>query len=179
MNYNGAMTTFGDAALARTLYDRVNNSYRRSAPKGFTKIVEGSYRKAYLHRESQIVYKVGDNDANRSESANSRRLARLSQRNLGFEVKIPKTRTYRMPNWTYGGHAYGSSVVAQEFALGAKPTNCASVDWWVKRECNCGAPVCYTDVLGAIGEWSRLEDIHSTNVLVDKAGVFWLIDIAQ
>jgi hypothetical protein len=166
--------TFGDSVLAGRLYSRTKNngSYNNDspAPKGFKKIGSGCYRVAYLHRPTEIVYKVGSAHTNLEESRNARALSRRSTRGMRFNLHIPRTRTYLMND--------GGRVIAQEFAKGAKGTYCSAI-YGYESGCSCEREVCFATVLDTIRKWSGLEDIHEKNVLVDKKNVFWFIDLAQ
>lgn len=175
-------TTIGSHETALMLHKHFNgdmDNYKR-APKGFRRIGSGCYRTAYLERATDTVYKIGSYSANIHESATSRKLRRKSTRSLGFELVIPRTRTYRTPSTSgWNNRAYPSCVVAQEFAKDSKFTDCdAQNDWMVDiPPCNCKAPLCFAIVHQRIIEFSDLSDIHSSNVLVDRQNRFWLIDM--
>lgn len=193
--YPRHMTTYtiGNPDTARALFNYFEGdryAKRNRAPKGFNFLGAGCYRTAYLEKATNTVYKIGSYSANVSEAANSRRLRRLSQRKLGFEVRIPVTRTYRMPSSRYfrgrrwhgedaAGYLVPECVVAQEYAPNAKYTDCeASEVWRDDVVCTCKAQFCYADALSRLGDWSGLDDIHSGNILVDDKNVFWFIDLA-
>lgn len=171
--------TIGNRDTALMLHRYFGKDESKRAPKGFRRIGSGCYRTAYLERATNTVYKIGDYSANVHESAMSRRLRRRSTRNLGFDLYIPRTRTYRVPSVPYRGRHYPECVSAQEFAEGARFTACDAQDSWMDDvpDCSCKAPLCYAVVLERIIEFSGLEDIHYANVLVDSSEVFWLIDM--
>lgn len=171
--------TLGDLTTARTIFKHCttnlwNDKHMRyaRAPVGFNRIGSGISRVAYLHKPSSVVYKYGDKSSNLNESQASRRLARRSTKSLGFDVRIPRTRTYNMAN----DH---DSIAAQEFVKG-RPTYCRSMDIWREDvKCTCGSPICFKTVIDRISDWSQLEDIHDANVLVDGNSTFWIIDMAD
>lgn len=160
-------------------YDQ--NGFKRS-PNGFKRIGAGAFRVAYLEKSTETVYKIGMPKVNVRESVNARRLRRKSTRSLGFDLVIPQTTTFRTPNIVdYVGRPVVNRVVAQEFAKGAKHTYCRMMDfeWHDHVTCTCKNTPCFNEVHRVIGEFTGLLDIHSGNVLMDKKGTFWLIDIAD
>ena len=178
-------TTFGDVNVAKQIYNHTfgqNTWPPPRAPKGFKRVGSGAYRDAYLHKPSGLVYKVGDYDSNVSESYVSRKLRRKSTRGLGFELYVPRTRTYRMPSyaWNDGDAPEPMCVVVQEFAASARHTTCELFDGWREnRKCSCRQTPCFADILTTIEQWSEVEDIHGGNVLVDKNKTYWLIDMGS
>lgn len=160
------------------------NSYRRmeSVPDNFKRIGEGAYRTVFLDEESGIVYKVGNYKCNVSEAAAARKLAKRSTKELSFDLRIPRTRTFRMPSDATDryGHKIPQCVVAQEFVKGAVETWCDLSSYGHDNpECSCQRHgECFADILTEIEEWSGLFDIHSENVLMDENGVFWIVDLA-
>jgi hypothetical protein len=165
--------TIGDPATAKMLahHFQYRSPELKPAPKGFSRIGAGCYRVALLERATETVYKLGDYDANVMEAFTSRRLARKSTKSLGFTLKIPASRTYRT--------SPHDRIIAQEYAKGGKSTYCASQDDWMERtpECDCKRELCFKTVLDRITEFSGLQDIHGSNVLVDSSDTFWLIDM--
>lgn len=180
------MNTFGSREVARDLFEWTIANERdkdmERAPEGFYFLGAGCYRYAYLHTESDLVYKVGTYSENIKESANARRLIRRSTRQLGFDLHIPRTRTYRMRSTMHEFYGYNmpNCVVVQEYAPDAQFTECDAIDDWmdITPPCSCNNSPCYADVLREITRWSRLDDIHYGNVLVDNAGRFWIVDLA-
>jgi len=180
------MTNIGSAVIARALYrhfngtprtyDRMSGSGFKRAPNGFRRIGSGCYRVVYLHKESGLVYKIGDNDANFYEAENASRLRAKSSADLGFELVVPRTRYV-----TVDENA-GMGMAIQEFAPNARATYCMTQYNWggvSDYDCTCKRKdVCYGDVHRAVEAWSGLEDIHCYNVLVDRDDRFWLIDLA-
>lgn len=173
-------TTFGDHATARELWGSYSVSSPWQSPKNLKLIGEGASRDAYLDKSSNLVYKIGDSEANAYEAYMARRLAKKSKKALGFNLHIPRTRTYRMPDEVYGGRLVRSYVTAQEYAANARPTECDMYYQWAQPDakCSCNHTPCFIAVHEAIAEWSGLEDIHSENVLIDNNDTFWLIDLA-
>ncbi len=179
--------TIGNLDTARILFkhfEQDDYGPARPALKGFRKIGSGCYRTAYLEVATDTVYKIGEYDANVDEAYNARRLRRRSTRSLGFRLYIPETRTYAMPSgMSWNGHSYRRCVSAQEYAANAKATECAAQDDWMDEvpPCNCAGkgPICFAIAHQRIMEFSGLSDIHYENVLIDNAGVFWLIDLAS
>lgn len=181
--------TFGDRDTAMMLYTHFNgesDSNRRS-PNGFRRIGTGAYRTAILDKSSNIVYKIGDSGENLSEARNSRRLIRKSTRNLGFNVRIPRTRTFTVPSAMCANSFYEGTdrVIAQEYAVGALYAYCSNYNYWMGwgrapelTTCGC-IGVCRGEALSKLVDWSGLGDIHYGNVLVDMDNTFWIIDMAQ
>jgi len=134
-----------------------------------------------LEKATDTVYKIGDYDANTHEAFMARKLRKKSTRSLGFELRIPETRTYRMPSLKFNGYTSRECVSAQEFAGTSRNTYCAAQDDWMTDipPCNCKGRtnICFTTVHKRIVEFSDLSDIHGSNVLVDSNNVFWLIDL--
>lgn len=177
--------TFGDARVARTLWNYFGGEQPptggKRTPPGFSKLGAGAYRAAYLHKESQLVYKIGCPISNLQESSNSRRLIRKSTRSLTIDLRIPRTRTYSMPalkDWQDPGN-----IIVQEYAKGARFAHCDRYLWegevFSKKRCSCELAVCAADALAQIFTWSGLEDIHCGNILVDQNNTFWFVDMAD
>lgn len=175
------MTTIGDRNTALmlgrhfTYPDGYMGGFKR-APNGFRRIGDGVYRVAFLERATSTVYKIGDTWSNLNEAKTSQKLRRKSSRSLGFELRVPHTRAWYVGSTNPDGES--NIINAQEFASGGKNTYCKAQDTWMDdHPCTCKRNVCYAKVLEAVSEWSGLDDIHCENVLIDKAGVFWLIDM--
>lgn len=172
--------TFGDRATAFALlqhYNALMEGNGKPRIPGFTELGKGSYRHAFLHSESGLVYKVGNYYSNVNESSMSRYLRNKSQRDLPFEVVIPRTRTYRFTgDIGAGGYREPVCVSVQEYAADAEPTVC-EIEYG--GDCTCDHDPCYTSVWDYIENWSGLCDMHSDNVLVDSLDRFWLIDMAD
>lgn len=177
--------TIGSLETARALHRHFNGREgSKPAPKGFSYVGAGCYRVVYLERATNTVYKLGNYDSNVNEAYMSRKLARKSTRSLGFELRIPKTRTFRVPNSSNRyGYSYPVRVVAQEYAGNARSTYCASQDDWMEDvpPCDCKpySNICWTEVHKRVIEFSGLGDIHGQNILMDTNKVFWLIDMAD
>lgn len=179
------MATIGDAGTARMLNAHYNGEIdlNKRAPKGFRKVGDGASRLAIVDKSTNVVYKIGDGTNNLIEAKVARRLRKKSTRNLGFELKIPHSRTYQVSN-DYPHGRIVSYVGAQEFAANASHTYCAVQDnHWMdeKQQCNCKrrTPICFSTVHDRVKEFSGIEDIHGLNILVDRNSVFWLIDMAD
>lgn len=176
--------TVGSLDTARMLFRHFGgdqDSYKR-APKGFRRIGAGCYRTVYLEKSTDTVYKIGSHWANTSEAFNARRLRRKSTKSLGFELIVPETRTYRMPAPpSRYGYSVRACVSAQQYAGKARGTYCASQDDWMEDvpDCDCKSksPICWSIVHNRVREFSNLDDIHGENILMDRNGVFWLIDL--
>jgi len=175
------MTNIGSAAIAQALYKHFGGDpyYRngdgfKRAPNGFRRVGSGCYRVAYLHRESSLVYKIGQQDANYHEVENASRLGALPTGGLGFNLVIPRTEYIEIDD--------NNGIAVQEFAANARATYCMTQYNWggvSDYDCTCRRKdVCYGDVHRAVEAWSGLEDIHCYNVLVDRDDRFWLIDLA-
>lgn len=177
--------TIGDAQTARMLFEHFGrgNELHRRAPNGFRRIGEGCYRTAYLDKKNSVVYKIGSYEANISESEISRKLRRKSSKSLGFTLRIPHTRTYRMPITNQYGNDYPNNVIAQEFAANSNFTYCNSQDAWMAEipPCNCKgrSEICFAEVHDKVASFSGLSDIHGANLLMDKDKAFWLIDMSM
>ncbi len=182
--------SIGNADTARRLYTHFKGDMDSSkrAPNGFRKVGTGCYRMAVLEKATDVVYKIGSYESNTSEAFNSRRLARLSTRKLGIDLRIPRTRTYTIPNALipetfrgWNGKQPRENVVAQEYAKGARHTYCMMEDsgWMAHCRCTCKQDICFATVHNLVSEFSWLEDIHSGNILVDKNMTYWLIDLAM
>jgi hypothetical protein len=173
------MTTIGNSALAKDLFISVMgpNHYGDGKPDApWTYLGSGCYRTAYLHKPTNVVYKIGDSWTNKAEALNARNLRRKSTRSLPFDLYIPHTRTYTFKSMSR--HGDPAVIISQEFAAKAKYTACKMDETWRDdRKCTCKQALCYYDVQCAVAEWSGLEDLHSENLLVDNKGRFWVIDL--
>lgn len=165
--------TIGDEVLATRLHKRLSTPGIRRAPNGYRKIGEGCYRSAYLHRPTETIYKIGYDYSNRCEAESAAELREQDFSNLSFDLHIPLTTLYPM--------SHDTSVVAMEFAKGAKPTHCMTQTYSYNREydCSCKLPggMCFTDIHDEIESATGICDIHSGNVLVTPDLTFWLIDL--
>jgi hypothetical protein len=172
--------TIGSLHTARMLHEHFNVNQKSRAPKGFNRIGEGSYRAVYLEKATNLVYKVGNYDANIEEWNNYRALRRKGFKRIGFDLRIPKT--YAYPSLShYSGLTGNLGVVVQEFAANASTTYCASSDTWMDKipDCNCKSDICFTTVHERINKFTGIEDIHGENILIDKSKTFWLVDLAM
>lgn len=172
-------TTFGDRDVAEALY---MGEIKGTIPERFRLIGSGCYRVAYLDTLENLIYKLGAYDSNVSEAAMARYLSRKSKKGLGFDVRIPRTRTFRMKSYPNPrGYREPTCVSVQEYAENAHYTYCEAQNTWMSDvpDCNCGNDPCFAEVLEKITGWSGLDDIHAENVLVDNYEVFWLIDLAM
>jgi hypothetical protein len=181
--------TIGNEATAKMLHTYFNgdaSSGTRRSPRGYRRIGEGAYRSAILERATDTVYKIGDSWANETEVQTASRLIRKRKapKRLGFELVIPETQGFRVGKDSYGEDV---TMVAQQFAKDAKGTWCSATGkilWdspWGKP-CDCKGRnygLCFGQALKRIKEWTGLGDIHALNVLVDKSGRFWLIDMGD
>jgi hypothetical protein len=166
--------SIGDPTTARRLHVYYGDDCPeiKRAPNGFRRIGAGASRVAILEKSTGTVYKIGDTDANVNEAYTSRKLSRKSTRSLGFDFKVPVTRTYLADHLTRVG--------AQQFVKG-RSTYCSSQDDWMSviPDCDCRFTPCFKTVLDRLTEFTGLYDIHGENVLVDKNATFWIIDMAS
>ena len=156
------------------------NREGKRAPKGFKRIGGGSYRSAFLHVESGLVYKLGDFKSNKSEAANARKLRSKSPEGLPAELHIVETIALMLPSHTdYWGGVVRNNCSVQEYAANAKPTQCKRMSYYSDSErCTCRHEVCNFHMMEAIMRWSGLDDMHAYNFLWDGVK-YWLIDIAM
>lgn len=172
-------TLVGNIASARRIAAYVEADAPMAKPKGFRYLGEGCYRTAYLEKSTKTVYKVetGGECSNYVEVDNARRLIRKSTRSLGFDLTVVRTRLFD----TSSSSRWGTTVNAQEFAIGADITFCEAEAFYMDPvpDCSCRKPfgLCFVEVQNRVKDWSGLQDVHSENILVDKKGMFWLIDM--
>lgn len=164
----------GDPSTAAMLLNHYSGVKKR-APKGFRKIGEGVSRTAILEVATGIVYKVGDSNDNENEAFTAALLRRSSNKKFsGFTLKIPFTYPYDLDK---------GMVLAQEYAANARFTNCSLEDSWFKPDAKCTckrySAKCFTDIHSEVSDYTGLADIHCENLLLDKNGVYWLIDMAN
>ena len=164
----------GSSATATKLHNYYGdeNPEVKRAPNGFRRIGAGCSRTAILEKSTGIVYKIGDTWANEDEASTAVILSKKPSNRLEFKFKVPSTSVWKMRD--------ASRVVAQRFVDGRR-TWCASLDVWrhPTPKCTCKHTPCFSDVFQTLRDFTELEDIHEENVLLDKAGTFWLIDMAS
>jgi hypothetical protein len=109
------MTT-GTERHAKTIAQwHVNRGHEFEVPAGFKELGEGAQRTAYLHIETGIVYKVGDDACNRYEHQT---LAKL--RGQGHE-HAPVTTLYRVRVTDYSDCAFGCAPEVSDRDVIAMP----------------------------------------------------------
>lgn len=160
----------GSVEHARAVWNK-NNDWTGRIP-GFTKLGSGAYRAAYLHRDTGIVYKVGDTWANTHEVTHSRRL-RSMLKSAPVPVWIPRVRDFKsIGEFDEWGETYNNIIAAELFD--GKPAKCRAFEWatrnyWndtiVYKSCNCKRNPCHKEALSMLADWSGLSDMHYANVL--------------
>ena len=177
--------TLGSQDLARVIGEWHNGAhhFNQKPPSGFRHIGTGSYRTAYLHEDSNLVYKCGTYWCNIAESYMARRLINRSQRELDVRVRIPRTTTYRIRNYANPSDYRDEvlcRVVVQEYAENTHDTHCTS--WDYVSPCDCygwNGGRCYRELWEYLGRWAGLSDMHHENIRHNRdTNEFWIIDLA-
>lgn len=139
----------------------------------FRYLGSGLYRRAWLHRESGKVIKIGDKGANAQEVENSHRL--LKEPSIEGKCRIPKvvhlleTELYYM-----GDHA---TVIMAEYVDG-EPSRCSKTWSGSFNKCDCGRTPCSMEVREKLVTLTNIGDLHADNVLV-KDDEYWIVDLGM
>lgn len=126
---------------------------------------KGISRRAWLHRESGDVVKVGDRESNENELHNIERL--YGEPSLKGKVGIP------VAIHLFDFDEY-ESVILEEFVDGEK-TTCNA---YYGRPCNCGYSPCHVRIQYELRELTGVGDLHYDNVLV-KDREYWIVDLGD
>lgn len=151
---------------------------------GFKFIGSGAFRYVYLHKNSGVVYKWGDADANTDEERQSHRLfGRVPLSAKGWAVRIPMAY-----HWGDFGFSDWSSVLTMEYARDAVPSQCSCNDWeLIKFLPNgdiehppCTTDPCHRKIAEKVGRWAKLGDVHAYNLLwAETQRLYWLVDMGE
>lgn len=126
---------------------------------------KGISRKAWLHRESGDVVKVGDIESNATELGNIERL--YGEPSLKGKVHIP------VAIHLFDIDEY-DSVILEEFVEGDK-THCAA--YW-GSPCDCGHSPCHVNIQNELRQLTDVGDLHYDNVLVNDKE-YWIVDLGD
>lgn len=140
-------------------------SDNRTDTEKFRFLGSGISRRAWLHRESGDVVKVGDINSNRTELENIERL--YGEPSLKGRVNIPVA----IHLFDFGEY---DSVILAEYVDGEK-TTCNA---YYGSPCNCGYSPCHVSVQNNLGEITAVGDLHYDNVLV-KGNEYWIVDLGD
>lgn len=125
----------------------------------------GISRRAWLHRESGDVVKIGDVDSNRTELENIERL--YGEPSLKGKVNIPVA----IHLFDCGEY---DSVILAEYVDGEK-TTCSA---YYGSPCTCGYSPCHVSVQNSLREMTAVGDLHYDNVLVN-GNEYWIVDLGD
>lgn len=140
-------------------------SSSRTDTEKFRFLGSGISRRAWLHRESGDVVKVGDLGSNHTELRNIERL--YGEPSLKGKVNIPVA----IHLFDFGEY---ESVILAEYVDGAKTT----CDAYFALPCNCGHSPCHVDVQNELRSLTSVGDLHYDNVLVNNSE-YWIVDLGD
>jgi hypothetical protein len=150
------MPLIGTREHAAEILDGYNRD-RGRPPKGWEKIGNGGYRYAYLHKDTQVVYKCerrcdcGAPECDRYSNSQEVTVAQALLQRAFEHVRIPLTSGFRIAD---------NIVVAMEFIKGSRPA-------LIPDEA-------YIELYKL-----RFADMHMFNYLFDEAGKIVPIDMAS
>lgn len=131
----------------------------------FRYLGKGISRRAWLHRESGDVVKIGDESSNANELRNVERL--YGEPSLKGKVNIPVAiHLFDIDHY--------DSVILAEFVDG-EATHC---DAYFAAPCTCGRTPCHVEVQRTIHQMTDVYDLHYDNVLV-KGDEYWIVDLGD